>query len=265
MDLGVTEAGRGEPLVLLHGIATNRTIWDDVLPLLAKRRRAIAVDLPGFGESEPVGDGFDLEEVAAAISDGVRRLGVREPYDVIGQSLGGAVAVVLGAHQAGAIRRIIAGAPAGFTSRSQPLADLIAIGTDQLVTVRRLLGERFVDSAAGRRLFFFGGVSDGERLSPERARVMLDASRTATRVREAMATIVAANLRPELRALRAPVGLIWGSDDITVPIRVAAEIQKLRPGTPLEVIPRTAHIPHVEAPADYAAAVWRLLDGLPAR
>jgi pimeloyl-ACP methyl ester carboxylesterase len=265
MELGVTEAGSGEPLVLLHGIATNRTIWDDSLPLLATRRRAIAIDVPGFGESEPAGDGFDLEQVAAAIAAGIEELGVREPYDVVGQSLGGALAIVLGAHQAGSIRRIIAGAPAGFVSRSQPLADLIAIGTEQLVTARRLLGERFVDSAAARRLFFLGGVSDGERLSPERARVMLASSRTAKRVREAMATIVAADLRPELRALRAPLGLIWGSDDITVPIRVAADIQKIRPGTPLEMIPRTAHIPHVEAPSDYADAVWRLVERLPAR
>ena len=49
MGLGISDRGEGKPLVLIHGIATDRTIWDQALPLLAEDRRAIAIDVPGFG------------------------------------------------------------------------------------------------------------------------------------------------------------------------------------------------------------------------
>src|ERR1700754_2204443 len=74
--------GEGEPLVLIHGLATTRVIWSRVLPLLGRSRRLIAIDVPGFGESPACGEGFELEAVADCIGDGLRELGVSEPYDV---------------------------------------------------------------------------------------------------------------------------------------------------------------------------------------
>ena len=62
--LGRDDHGSGEPLVLLHGVATSRMIWCRVVGPLAERRRVIAVDVPGFGESAPVGPGFELPDVA---------------------------------------------------------------------------------------------------------------------------------------------------------------------------------------------------------
>jgi pimeloyl-ACP methyl ester carboxylesterase len=55
--LGRDERGNGEPLVLIHGLATTRLIWRRVVPMLAGDRRVIAIDVPGFGVSPPAGDG----------------------------------------------------------------------------------------------------------------------------------------------------------------------------------------------------------------
>ncbi len=75
--LAVEESGRGEPLVLLHDLATTRAIWGPVVPALASDRRVLTVDLPGFGDSAPAGPGFELEAVATRIARGMAGRGVR--------------------------------------------------------------------------------------------------------------------------------------------------------------------------------------------
>ncbi len=263
MGLAISDRGEGKPLVLIHGIATDRTIWDRVLPLLAEGRRAISIDVPGFGASAPVGEGFELEPVAEAIVEGLLEAGVEEPFDVLGQSLGGALALTLGAHQAGSIDRVLLGAPAGFGALPQPIAELVALGTTAFVAGRRMVGDQLADSSAGRALMFMGAIGDPTTFSPDRVRAMLRASARAIRIREAMETIVAADLRPELRALRAPLGLVWGDKDLTVPMRLADEIVEIRPGTPLQVLPGVGHIPQMERPEAYSYAIDRLLAELP--
>ena len=52
--LAFTRSGAGAPLVLLHGIGLSRHSWDPVIPALAGHFDVIAVDLPGFGDSEPL-------------------------------------------------------------------------------------------------------------------------------------------------------------------------------------------------------------------
>jgi pimeloyl-ACP methyl ester carboxylesterase len=99
------DRGSGEPLVLIHGLATTRVIWRHVLPLLSEGRRVITLDVPGFGESPPAGEGFDLHEVASRIAAGLGRAGVTKPFDLVGHSMGGAVALTLAALDPTAIRR----------------------------------------------------------------------------------------------------------------------------------------------------------------
>ena len=98
--------GRGEPLVLVHGLATTRVIWRRVLPYLAYR--VTAIDVPGFGESPPAGPGFVLEEVADAIA-----MAFDAPFDLVGHSLGGAIAIVLAERHPELVERLVLVAPAG--------------------------------------------------------------------------------------------------------------------------------------------------------
>src|ERR1700751_3332533 len=85
--LAYDDTGDGTPLVLVHGLATTRIIWRRVVPLLADERRVLAVDVPGFGESPPIGPGFVLADVADAIDDALHDKGVNERYDLAGHSM----------------------------------------------------------------------------------------------------------------------------------------------------------------------------------
>ena len=81
----------------------------------------------------------------------------------------------------------------------------------------------------------------------------------------ALATITTADLRPALAELEAPVGAIWGDADRTVPIRALADLTESRPDALVARITDTGHVPMVERPGAFVAALERLLDELPER
>jgi pimeloyl-ACP methyl ester carboxylesterase len=107
--LAHSRTGTGPPLVLLHGIGLDRATWDPVVPLLAREREVIAVDLPGFGETPVLGGTPTVEALAAAVEE----LGLERPH-VVGNSLGGGIALELG--RRGWARSVCAISPIGFAA-----------------------------------------------------------------------------------------------------------------------------------------------------
>ncbi|MGZ4313224.1 MAG: alpha/beta fold hydrolase [Solirubrobacteraceae bacterium] len=246
--VAIDERGAGEPLVLLHGLGTAQQIWSLVTGPLAARRRVITLDLPGFGESAPVGDGFDLDEVADRLARALAARHVPAPFDLVGHSLGGAVALTLAAHRPRLVRRLVLVAPAGLQRRRSGLPGaMLGPGATGLFAARRRLAG-LSDRAWGRRLLLAFAAADGATLSPAQARMMVEASAPAQRIAAATTVIVRADLMPLLRALPAPLGLVWGRQDRAVPFKLAAEILALRPDAELEVIDWTGHVPMVERP-----------------
>jgi pimeloyl-ACP methyl ester carboxylesterase len=104
-------SGSGPPLVLLHGIGLDRRVWEPVVPILEAEREVIAVDLPGFGESAPPAGAPTIPALADAVQELIGGLSLERPH-VAGNSLGGAIALELGAR--GAARTVCALSPAGL-------------------------------------------------------------------------------------------------------------------------------------------------------
>jgi pimeloyl-ACP methyl ester carboxylesterase len=256
--LGRDELGAGDPLVLLHGVATSRMIWRRVTASLAERRRVIAIDLPGFGGSAPAGQGFDLDAVADRIVDG---LGL-ERVDLVGHSLGGAVAVATAARHPARVRRLVLVAPAGLAPRAIRTAAALGVAAERTVAARRALGRRWTDHAAARWAMFGTTVADAGALTRDDALLLLDASEGALRVAAGIRAALAADLRDDLAAAPMPVGLIWGAVDRVVPYRGLEQLRRLRPDAVVETLARTGHIPQVEQPHEFARALERVLDAL---
>jgi pimeloyl-ACP methyl ester carboxylesterase len=254
LSLGLDEAGDGEPLVLIHGLATTRLIWRRVVPLLAEERHVLALDVPGFGASTPAGPGFDLEAVADAIDDGLRDAGVEEPYDLVGHSMGGAVAVTLAVRRPERLRRLVLCAPAGLAPMPARTAAALGVAAERLVAVRRLAAP-LADRGWARRLLLFGGALDGAAVPPEEVRAMILASRGSARISPALATVAACDMRPLLARLETPLGAVWGAQDLVVPARRADVLRELRPDVPIEVIDRAAHVAMMEKPHEFTQAL----------
>ncbi len=262
--LAVEEFGSGEPLVLIHGLATTRAIWASVTPALAQSRHLVTLDVPGFGESAPAGDGFELEAVAGRIVRGLTARGIRGPFDLVGHSLGAAVALTIATRSPRLVSRLVLVAPAGFAPLPPRTMQVIAAGVDGLLAVRRALAP-LADKPWGRRLLMAFTAADGAALSPTQARLLIEASAGAQRTSEAFATITAANLWPSLARLTTPLGVIWGTEDRTMPARIAESIRAARPDVELVLVEDAGHIVMVEQPEAFVTALEGLLVSLPKR
>lgn len=256
--IAIAQTGQGSPLVLLHGVGASHAIWRYVTPALAEHRRVLAPDLPGFGDSDPVGPRFELESSTAALASALAaRTG--EPFDLVGNSLGGAVALQLALLEPGLVRRLILSAPAGLSPRPRPVALAAERVTGPAIAARRVFGAPIAVSGTARRALLWGAVADPDKLSAEAARMMLTASRGSSRIGSAVAAVLRADLVSRLGELETPVGLIWGERDRVIPISGVRSVQAVRPDVPIERIAGAAHVPQVERPAEFVAALRRLL------
>ena len=260
MTLGRDDHGDGDgtPLVLLHGVASSRMIWRHVTAPLSVGRRVIAVDVPGFGESAPAGPGFEIDAVADRIVD---RLGL-DAFDLVGHSLGGAIAVATAARHPGAVRRLVLVSPAGLAPRAAGAAAALGAAADLATRARRVLGYRFADRSTARWAMFATTVADPGRLHADDARLLLEASDGARRVADGVRQALAADLRDDLAGARVPVGLIWGAADRIVPYSGLAALRLLRPDAVVETLARTGHLPQIEDPPRFVAALGRVLAAL---
>lgn len=108
------ESGSGRPLILLHGIGMSSNAWRPVIPLLAAHRRVIAFDVPGFGRTPPLPDGVEPtgEHIIDALAETLKAMGIDEPVDFAGNSMGGYLAML--AAKRGLARSVVALSPGGL-------------------------------------------------------------------------------------------------------------------------------------------------------
>jgi pimeloyl-ACP methyl ester carboxylesterase len=108
-QLEVVESGprTGAPIVLIHCFTCAINYWDEMVPLLARRHRVIAVDLLGHGGSEKPASGYSVPDQASAVAAVLAKLGVRDA-EVVGHSLGGPVTIALAEQSPQLVDRMVA-------------------------------------------------------------------------------------------------------------------------------------------------------------
>ena len=259
VTVSYARAGRGEPLLLLHGIGHHRQAWDPVVDILATERDVIAVDLPGFGASPalPEGLAYDLPTTAAVFRGFCEELGLERPH-VAGNSLGGLMALELGREKV--VRSVTALSPAGFWSQAERR---YAFGV--LLTMRQIarrmplpLVERLARTTAGRTALTSTIYARPGRRSPEAV------------VAETLALVNAPGFDDTLRAGTSvrftddipgiPVTVAWGTQDRLLLRRQGVRAKQLIPRSRLVRLPGCGHCPMNDDPALVARVI---LDGSP--
>src|SRR3954451_23041334 len=245
--------GDGPGIVLLHGWSDSADTWRPLLAQLGARgRRAIAVDLPGFGAATRLHDGAVLPQLDAFAADLVESWAEKEPVVVAGTSLGGCVALRLAEHP-GNLRLVgvVPVAPDGLELPSwfDPIEE------DPIV--RRLLsmpvpvpGElvRRGQAKAARKLAFSH--------PSESQRAVVEAFGRDGETRADVAALLESGrkLAPELLnapfdlvGIRCPVLLVWGAYDRMLPHSDARMALDALPTTQVELIEGCGHHPQLEA------------------
>jgi pimeloyl-ACP methyl ester carboxylesterase len=119
------------------------------------------------------------------------------------------------------------------------------------------------DLSWGRRLLLVLAADNPAAIPPTQARMMVEASASAQRTAAAFRSITAADLRPLLRKIHAPLGVVWGARDRTVPLSHVDVIRGARPEAEVVVIERAGHVVMVERPEEFVDALEGLLRTLP--
>lgn len=259
-SIRVRESGdpSAPPLLLLHGIGRSLEDWDPQHPRLAGSFRVIAPDLAGFGLSGRTPGTETLESLADTVVDTLDALGETRPVHVLGNSLGGAVALLLSVRAPRRVRSLVLAAPAGFGTEVTPALRILGVP----LLGRWLLGrmDRRVARRAERALFVDRGLVTEERVRvaveigarPEHRRTFLEIATELGTVRGVRPGWRRALLEQAI-ANPVPTLVVWGERDLILPAAHLRAAARALPHVRTHVFGRTGHMPQIERPDEFAA------------
>jgi 3-oxoadipate enol-lactonase len=251
-SIGVAERGGGDalPIVFLHGVGSDKSVWAPQLEHFGRARRAIAFDYPGYGESDPALDDTTRDDYAAAILTALTELGVERAH-VCGLSLGGVVAIAM--HHL-----------ASHMCASLIIADSFAVHPD---------GQAIYDRSVA-------ASHNGMRaLAEARVGALLASEDQATRneVIETMAAIDPeayrigaravwlADQRGRAAAIRVPTLVLVGDLDPVTPPAFSEDLATLIPDSRLKVITGASHLANLDRPDAFNGAIDEFLSEIEAQ
>ena len=242
----VWEKGEGEPVGYLAGVG-GLARWTPFLDRLAERRRVIAPSVPGF----PGAQGHDLLDTQLdwilATEDLLEAAGLAGA-DLIGTSVGAALAADVAACARGMVRRLVLAGPLGVFDEAEPIADVWALRPGELP------GVVCADPAS-----FQAAVTAPEGDDPVEAEVLqLRAHEAAARL---LWPLSDTGLAKRLPRIRGPVMLVWGEEDRVVPFGYARRYADALGGeTRIERVPGAGHLADLDAPDEVARRVLAFLE-----
>lgn len=248
-----------EPLVLVHGLGGAAVNWALLAPELARRRRVLAVDLPGHGGSDPLPAAPSLAPYADRLGDLVEREGLAGA-DFVGHSLGGLIALRLAQRRPEVVRSVILAAAAGISSttlwaeRMLTLFAWLQPGRKISPHWRKVAGSRVLREA----VFGYWGAADPASLSAGAVQALLRDIGLHTDTDSAWRALTRDDPRRDLHEVRCPCLVLWGARDNQLPLEDGFDYAR-RLGAPVRVIADTGHLLIVERPDACLDAIERFL------
>jgi len=263
--------GAGRPLVMVHGLGGSSMNWMAVGPEIANSHHAIAIDLAGFGQTPLFQRSAAVGRNAELVHEFIEKV-IGEPVAIMGNSMGGHIAILeAAAHPAWVSEMILVdpAIPGDHVTRPEParlgvMAALTVPGLAEILLDRRVrvLGpEGLVHETLGLVCADPSRVppdvveahirltSERARLGPQNGRAFLQASRSiGLRMADPRFWL-------QVARVRAPTLIIHGSLDRLIPLAAARELARRRPDWTLDVLDGVRHVPMMEAPDMFIAAL----------
>jgi pimeloyl-ACP methyl ester carboxylesterase len=237
------EAGEGLPVLCLHGLFGTSDHWETLVEALAPRCRAMALTLPIFETPPDDLSVMGLRAHVEAFMDAERV----PPAIVIGNSLGGHVALDLALHAPERVRGLVLSGSSGLFERSFTRG---VPHRPSAAFVREKMTEVFHDPA----------MVTPEWVEAIRSRV--SQRRYVMRVLQVSRSARRYNLEDRLGEIRCPTLLVWGTEDRVTPRDVAIRFHDRIPSATLRLVPECGHAPMLEHPEAFARAVEEFLDAV---
>lgn len=260
--LSYLEAGVGDPVVLIHGLGATKASFLPTVAALAGSHRVIALDLPGFGDSvKPLGASYDPRFFARAVVGLLEALGIERAH-IVGNSLGGRVAIETALRSRSRVESLTLLAPSLAWRRDRPWArylrwirpELGAIQPAPRPVVERIVRRLVPGASQG---WVAAGVDEFLRayLQP-RGRAAFYAAARHVYLEDPDGD---AGFWTRLRRLDVATLFVWGRRDTLVPIGFARHVREALPeARHLEL--DCGHVPQLERPRQTHEALLAFLE-----
>lgn len=247
--IGIIEQGGGDatPILFLHGVGSDKRVWRPQVDHFGKTRRAIAIDYPGYGESEFIADA-SRDDYAASAWAALDRLNIQTAH-LCGLSLGGVMAIAM--HETAPDR-----------CASLIIADSFAVHPDgQAIYDRSVAASQAMsmgELAAARAPLLLGKAAS-DALKADIVATMATIDPEAYRI--GAAAVWLADQRDRAARIRVPTLLLVGDEDTITPPSLSQELAHLIPGSRLQILNGSGHLGNVEQVEMFNEAVERHIVG----
>jgi|RhiMetdeSRZDD1v2_1073273.scaffolds.fasta_scaffold15170_4 pimeloyl-ACP methyl ester carboxylesterase len=255
-DISSLISGQGpDQVICLHGLGSNKTSFFETIATLTPDHTVHAIDLPGFGSSsKPARGSYDAPYFASSVLGYMDAMGIEQAH-LVGNSMGGRVAIELALTEPDRAKTLSLLAPVLAFRRRRELVPLVKLLRPELAVIPHPLGTARV------REQFWGLFARPERLDPAAADVAADEFCRTYRSRSARIAFFAAarniyldvphgedGLWTRLSTLRTPALFIWGDRDRLVPAAFSRHVAAALPQARQVVLNECGHVPQVELP-----------------
>ncbi|NQU28444.1 MAG: alpha/beta hydrolase [Candidatus Marinimicrobia bacterium] len=239
--------GQGDPLIFLHGQASDLLNFEPVFPLFDETYRVIAIDYPGFGKSDKPEIQFTEKFYSGLIDQLFIATGI-ESATLIGHSYGGLISMIYATARPQRIKSLVLISPAGI----QKYSAFIEKAIRGSFTVEAIMATTVEKSLKNYQTIAINRTPDVERYATRRAGLLKNAGEDYCRYAHAMVQaadlMFKTNVRDRIGAHNFPTLLIWGREDPLIPYKIAAETLEYIPHAELITIDKCGHFPMLEYP-----------------
>src|SRR4051812_33262632 len=247
------------PMLFVHGLAGCWQNWLENLAVFAQDRRVVALDLPGFGASDMPADKITISGYGRWVERFCTTVGLDRSM-VVGNSMGGFIAAEMAVAYPERVERLVLASSAGIsvTHVQRPVAWMLAAGTQTGATVIKSRLREVAGRPRARHMALATAVRHPTRLSPDMTYELLSGAGTPG-FRTAFDAIVCYDMRERLTEIECPTLIVWGSEDLLVPVRDADEFARRISRSHKVVLDDTGHVPMIERPIAFNECVRKFL------
>ncbi len=255
---------------MLHGIGRSLDDWTEQHDLLDHDHRIISLDLPGFGSTPPIATGMGLQSLADAAVATLDAPGEKRPVHIVGNSLGGAIAMTVHARHPGRVRSLSLKSSAGFGAEVTPALRIISLNglgpwllaRNSRISARRVERSLYADPSLATEarvdLALELAAIPGRAASFRKALLSIGGIRgTKPKWR--------ADLLRNMLADPVPTLIMWGERDVVLPLVHLAAAAEALPHARTVMLPTTGHMAQAEQPDEVSRLItelWRSCDEL---
>lgn len=248
--IGAMEAGAGlaTPILFLHGVGSDKSVWAPQLAHFGNARRSIALDYPGYGESD-VQEGATRDDYASACWAALDALGIRRAH-ICGLSLGGVVAIAMHAQAPDRCASLIladtfAVHPEGEAIHSRSVDATERIGMRALAEARAgaLLG------SAATQTMRDEVVTTMRQINPEAYKLGARA-------------VWLADQRERVQRIDVPTLILCGEEDVITPPTLSTALHSAIQGSRYRSVAAAGHLSNLEQPAAFNREVEEFLSDI---